>query len=64
MRQLIDRFPVAFSFAGEQREIVRTIAELVEQQRGLGSVFYDMWFEAEVAGSAGDLAASLCYVGH
>lgn len=50
-----DRFLVAFSNAGEQRELVRQIAEATEQLLGLGAVFYDEWFEGSLAGSAADL---------
>jgi hypothetical protein len=44
-RQPSDKFLVAFSFAGEQRDLVRAIAELVEQEFGSGAVFLDEWFE-------------------
>lgn len=49
------RFLIAFSFAGEQRELVHPIAEVVEQRLGWGTVFYDEWFEAELAGTVVDL---------
>lgn len=49
-RRLPEKFLVAFSYAGEQREVVRPIAEAVEQRLGRGTVFYDRWFEAEIAG--------------
>ena len=38
-RNVPDKFLVAFSFAGEQRELVRAIAEAVEQRLGRGTVF-------------------------
>lgn len=50
-----ERFLVAFSFAGEQRDLVRNIAEATEQLLGLGTVFYDEWFEGQLAGSRADL---------
>ncbi len=49
-RNLPEKFLVAFSFAGEQRELVRAIAEAVEQRLGRGIVFYDEWFEYYIAG--------------
>jgi hypothetical protein len=55
LRDLPERFLVAFSFAGEQRGLVRAIAEAVEQCLGRGMVFYDSWFESNVAGGAADL---------
>ena len=54
-RPVPDRFLVAFSFAGEQRDLVRTIAEATEQLLGLGTVFYDEWYEGHLAGTTGDL---------
>lgn len=41
VRQLPESFQVAFSFAGEQRELVRSIAEAVEQHLGPSRVFLD-----------------------
>ncbi|AVP97432.1 hypothetical protein C7S18_09590 [Ahniella affigens] len=37
---------VAFSFAGEQRELVEAIATAVENDLGEGAVFYDEWYSA------------------
>lgn len=54
-RSVPDRFLVAFSFAGEQRDLVRTIAEATEQLLGKGTVFYDEWFEGLLAGTSADL---------
>ena len=54
-RPVPDRFHVAISFAGEQRELVRRIAEAVEQRLGRGTVFYDEWFEHYLAGDDADL---------
>ena len=56
-----DTFHVAFSFAGEEREAIRAIAEAVEQRLGIGTVFYDDWFEADLAGSAADLQLQRTY---
>ena len=44
-RPVPDKFLVAFSFAGEERELVRSIAEEVEKRFGLGKVFLDEWYE-------------------
>jgi len=40
IRQLSERFLVAFSFAGEQHELMRSIAEAVEQGLVRGAVFW------------------------
>jgi hypothetical protein len=55
------RFLVAFSLAGEQRELVRAIAEAVENQLGRGSVFLDEWFEHYIAGDDADLKLQEIY---
>ncbi|MDX2608034.1 MAG: TIR domain-containing protein [Woeseiaceae bacterium] len=54
-RPFPDRFLVAFSFAGEQRDRVRTIAEATEQLLGFGTVFYDEWFMGQLVGTSADL---------
>jgi TIR domain len=54
-RPVPDQFLVAFSFAGEQRDLVRKIAEATEQMLGLGTVFYDEWYEGRLAGTSADL---------
>ena len=53
-RTIPEKFLVAFSFAGEQRDLVRSIAETVEKRVGRGTVFFDEWFEHYLAGSASD----------
>ena len=60
-RPLPEKFLVAFSFAGEQRELVRSIAEAVEQLLGRGTVFYDDWFEHYIAGDDADLRLQNIY---
>ncbi|MEW8036290.1 MAG: TIR domain-containing protein [Candidatus Thiodiazotropha sp.] len=54
-RQFPDKFLVAFSFAGEQRNLVRTVAEAVENKLGPDTVFLDEWFEHAIAGDDADL---------
>jgi hypothetical protein len=54
-RELPEKFLVALSFAGEQRELVRAIAEALESQLGRGAVFFDEWFEHYLAGDDADL---------
>jgi hypothetical protein len=54
-REFPVKFQVAFSFAGEQRELVRAIAEEVESQLGRSSVFFDEWFQYYIAGDDSDL---------
>ena len=60
-RPLPDKFLVAFSLAGEQRELVRAIAEAVETQLGRGTVFFDEWFEYYLAGDDADLKLQKIY---
>ena len=54
MREIPGKFLVAFSFAGEQRELVRSVAQAVEQRLGSGTVFFDEWFEFFIAGPDSD----------
>lgn len=54
-RKVPDRFLVAFSFAGEQRELVRSIADSVEGILGSETVFFDEWYEHYLAGVDADL---------
>jgi hypothetical protein len=61
VRKLPEKFQVAFSFAGEQRDLVRSIAEAVEQSLGPSSVFLDEWFEYYLAGHDGDLKLQKIY---
>lgn len=56
-----ERFKVAFSLAGEQRELVQSIAVEVERLLGLGTVFYDEWYESVIAGFDGDLELQKIY---
>lgn len=49
------KFQVAFSLAGEQRDLVRAIAEEVERELGSPNVFFDEWFEHYLAGDDADL---------
>ena len=45
------RFEVAISFAGDnKRSIVREVAQVLRTRLGHGTVFFDEWFEAELAG--------------
>jgi len=60
-RKLPDQFLVAFSFAGEQRELVSAIAAAVEEKLGESSVFYDEWFEYYTAGADADLKLAGVY---
>ena len=60
-RQIPEKFLVAFSFAGQQRELVQSIAEAVENLLGRGTVFYDEWFEYYLAGSDADIRLQEIY---
>lgn len=55
IRTFSEKFLVAFSFAGEQREFVRPIAEAVERALGRSTVFFDEWYEHHIAGHDADL---------
>jgi MoaA/NifB/PqqE/SkfB family radical SAM enzyme len=45
------RFEIALSFAGDnKRDKVRKVAELLRERVGQGRVFFDEWFESELAG--------------
>src|SRR5215470_1292387 len=43
------RFQVALSFAGEHRNFVESVAEHLSQNLGQNRVFYDRYYEAELA---------------
>ena len=60
-RELPEQFLVAFSFAGEQRDLVRAIAEAVEEELSSPNVFYDEWFEHYLAGQDADLKLQRIY---
>jgi hypothetical protein len=60
-RERPERFHVAFSFAGEQRVLVRAIAEAVEKLIGMNNVFLDEWFEYLIAGHDADLRLQEIY---
>jgi len=60
-RTIPERFLVAFSLAGEQRDLVRPIAEAVEKLLGETNVFYDEWFEHYIAGQDADLKLQRIY---
>jgi TIR domain len=60
-RKLPPKFQVAFSFAGEQRDLVRSIAELVEQSLGASTVFLDEWFEYYIGGADADVKLQEIY---
>lgn len=60
-RTLPQEFLVAFSFAGEQRNLVREISIAVEKELGEGTVFFDEWFEHYIAGDDADLRLQEIY---
>lgn len=55
------RYQVAFSLAGEQRELVRAIAEAVRRELGDGQVFLDEWFEHLIGGQDADVKLQKIY---
>jgi len=60
-RPFPDKFKVAFSFAGEQRDLVRSVAEAVEKELGRATVFFDEWYEPHLAGHGADLKLQKIY---
>lgn len=60
-RPLPEKFLVAISFAGKQRDLVRAIAEAVEAVLGTGTVFFDEWYEPFLAGADADLKLQRIY---
>src|SRR6266849_1726751 len=61
VREVPTRFAVAFSLAGEQRQLVLPIAQEVEAILGRSTVFYDDWYEHWIAGSDADLLLQELY---
>lgn len=56
------RFEVALSFAGDnKRSVVRRVAELLRAELGARSVFFDEWFEPEIAGPDAHLVLQRIY---
>ena len=51
------RFRIAFSFAGEKRDFVKQVADLLAKRFGQGKILYDKYHEAEFANA--DLAFAL-----
>jgi len=62
VRALPQKFQVAFSFAGEQRDLVRSIAETVEQSLGRSTVFFDEWYEHYIVGGGADTRLQEIYL--
>src|SRR5262249_49612017 len=60
-REVPGRFAVAFSLAGEQRQLVLPVAQEVEAILGRSTVFYDDWYEHWIAGSDADLLLQELY---
>lgn len=61
LRELPTRFAVAFSLAGEQRQLVLPVAQEVEAILGRSTVFYDAWYEHWIAGSDADVLLQKLY---
>jgi hypothetical protein len=60
-RAVPEKFLVAFSFAGEQRDLVRSVAEAVEGELGASNVFFDEWYEYHIAGDDADIKLQKIY---
>jgi hypothetical protein len=60
-REIPEKFLVAFSFAGEQRDLVRSIAVAVEERLGRSKVFLDEWYEDYIAGDGADIVLQNIY---
>ena len=61
VREVPTRFAVAFSLAGEQRQLVLPVAQEVEAILGRSRVFYDDWYEHWIAGQDADLLLQSLY---
>lgn len=61
VREVPTRFAVAFSLAGEQRQLMLPIAQEVEAILGRSTVFYDAWYEHWIAGPDADLLLQKLY---
>ena len=60
-REVPERFLVALSFSGVEREFVRAIAEAVEHRLGPSSVFFDEWFDFYIGGHDADTKLQRIY---
>lgn len=59
------RFDVAISFAGDgKRDQVRAVAERLRRELGHDKVFFDEWFEAELAGHDAHIVLQNIYGKH
>jgi len=61
VREVPTQFAVAFSLAGEQRQLVLPVAQEVEAILGRSAVFYDTWYEHWIAGWDADLLLQRLY---
>jgi hypothetical protein len=61
VREVPARFAVAFSLAGEQRQLVLAVAQEVEAILGRSTVFYDDWYTHWIAGQDADLLLQSVY---
>ena len=61
VREVPARFAVAFSLAGEQRQLVLAVAQEVEAILGRSNVFYDDWYMHWIAGPDADLRLQSVY---
>lgn len=60
-RAVPERFLVAISYAGEQFDLVRPLAERLEYRLGESAVFFDKWYEHYIAGHDADLKLQEIY---
>lgn len=56
-----NRFKIALSFPGEEREFVEELANYLATKLSKREVFYDEWFEVELLGAGGDLKLVAMY---
>lgn len=57
------RFEVAVSFAGEKkRDTIKRVMEILVAKIGVGKVFFDEWFEPELAGHDGQIVLQNIYL--
>lgn len=60
-RSLPDRFLVALTFSGNERDLMAKLAEALEAQLGRGTVYYDNWYRHYFVGHNADLQMQAIY---
>ena len=61
IEQASNRFKIALSFPGEDRDFVLKVAEKLAEKLGRDQVFYDNWYEVDLIGNKGDIKLQSMY---